>query len=251
MQLFSEHLIKDHILSKIDARVKIVCALVLLGMVLSYRGYVFPLVVLFTSFILCLVIKAPLRLVLLRFAEPLFIIAMVILLKFLFTGQEEIFSINLAGLKITGHIDGLMEGLKIAGRILGAVSIITVLGFVTPFTEIIAGLSWFRIPGGFIEILMFAYRYIFLLLEDAFVIYQAQKNRLGYIDMRKGLNSFGLLAGTLVIRSFDQSQKTALAMIQRGYTGNMPGLKHSPLKMGEAALALLFIIFAGAIWMIQ
>ena len=76
MQLFSEHLIKDHILSKIDARVKIVCALVLLGMVLSYRGYVFPLVVLFTSFILCLVIKAPLRLVLLRFAEPLFIIAM-------------------------------------------------------------------------------------------------------------------------------------------------------------------------------
>jgi cobalt/nickel transport system permease protein len=174
----------------------------------------------------------------------------VIILKFLFTGQEPILSINLAGLRITGYSDGLMDGLKIGSRMAGAISIIVTLGFTTSFTEITTGLSWFRIPGSFIEVLMFAYHYIFLLFEEAMVIYHAQKNRLGYIDIKKGLNSFGLLTGTLVIKSFDHAQNISEAMIQRGYTGKIPViLKNKPLKLGEVVLATLFIFFAGAIWM--
>jgi cobalt/nickel transport system permease protein len=130
------------------------------------------------------------------------------------------------------------------------VSVVALLGFSTPFTEFMAGLSWFRVPKGFIEILMFAYRYIFVLFEDAQVIYQAQKNRLGYSTVRRGLSSFGTLAGTLTIKAFDHSQNTTVAMVQRGYDGEMPMLVHRPFKSTELFASTLVLLIMGVLWTI-
>jgi cobalt/nickel transport system permease protein len=151
---------------------------------------------------------------------------------------------------LTGHRDGLMEGLLITSRILGGVSLLAAVGFATPFIEFMAALSWLRVPKPFIEIMMFAYRYLFVFLEDATTIYSAQKNRLGYTGIKKGLNSFGVLTGSLVLRGLEQSQKTADAMEQRGYTGDMPLLKGKPLRALELAGGLLIVIFGGVAWMI-
>ena len=248
MDYFSEYLKKEHALSRIDARVKILVALALLAMVLSYRGFVFPVATAAICLSLCIVIRVPLRVFMLRFSEPLFIIAVILFLKFFFAGKETLFSVRFAGIDIVGHSDGLREGLMIASRIIGAVSIVALVGFSTPFTEFMAGLSWLRVPKGFIEILMFAYRYIFVLLDDANVIYSAQKNRLGYSTMRRGLSSFGVLAGSLTLKAFDHSHNTAVAMVQRGYDGNMPLLKHKSFKPYEVAVSILFMTGMGLLW---
>ncbi|MBS3921468.1 MAG: cobalt ECF transporter T component CbiQ [Deltaproteobacteria bacterium] len=250
MQLFSEYFKKSNLLSRVDARIKLIVSLILLIMVLSYRGIVFPLLILCLGIILCIRMKIPLRVLFLRFSEPLVVASVVLILKFLTGGKDTLFSIEIAGIRLAGHTDGLMEGLMIAARILGAVSIIALLGFSTPFTEFMAGLSWFRIPKGFIEILMFAYRYIFVLLEDAMVIYNAQKNRLGYSSVRRGLNSFGVLTGSLILKAFEQSQNTTVAMAQRGYDGNMPILKHKPFKRSELLFSTLFVTTMGFLWRI-
>ena len=63
---------------------------------------------------------------------------------------------------------------------------------------------------------MFAYRYIFVLLDDATVIYSAQKNRLGYSTIRRGLSSFGVLAGSLTLKAFDQQPGTRRLPWSRG-----------------------------------
>ena len=248
MEIFSEYFKKDHLLSQVDARVKLGVSLFVLAMVLSYKGLVFPLLILGISLCLCIRMKIPFKVFLLRFSEPVFIAAVVILLKFLFSGQETMFSIKMWGITITGHKDGLMDGLQIGSRILGAVSVVALLGFSTPFTEIMAGLSWLKIPKGLIEISLFAYRYIFVLLEDAMVIYNAQKNRLGYSSVKKGLNSFGTLSGSLVIKALEHSQNITTAMIQRGYDGNIPMLKHRPFKLSEIAVSVLLIITLGVVW---
>ena len=250
MELFSEYFKKDHILAKIDGRVKILVALSILIMVLSYKGFALPLLVTLLCLFFCVRMRIPLRVFLLRFSQPLFFAALLLILKFFFSGNEVMFSINMMGIKLSGHKDGLMDGLMIASRILGAVSIVALLGFSTPFTEFIAGLSWFRIPKGFIEILAFAYRYIFVLLEDAMVIYNAQKNRLGYSNIRRGLNSFGILTGSLILKAFEQSRNTTVSMIQRGYDGNMPTLKHKPFKSSEVVFSLLLVILMGLVWKI-
>jgi len=250
MEIFNEYFKKDHLLSRVDARVKLGVSLLVLAMVLSYKGIAFPLLILCVSLAVCIRIKIPLRVFLLRFSEPVFIASVVILLKFLFSGQEDIFSIKIFGIIITGHKDGLIDGLQIAGRILGAVSVVAVLGFSTPFTEIMAALSWLKVPKGFIEILMFAYRYIFVLLEDATVIYNAQKNRLGYSGIRRGLVSFGTLTGSLVLKAFESSRNITTAMIQRGYDGNMPMMRHKPFRVSEIIASAAIITAMGVVWKI-
>jgi len=248
MEIFSEYFKKGHLLSQVDTRVKLGVSLFVLAMVLSYKGLAFPLLILGISLCLCIRINIPFKVFLLRFSEPVFIASVVILIKFLFSGQEAIFSVKMWGITITGHKDGLMDGLQIGSRILGAVSVVALLGFSTPFTEFMAGLSWLKVPKGIIEISLFAYRYIFVLLEDAMVIYSAQKNRLGYSNIKLGLSSFGILTGSLTLKAFDHSQSITTAMIQRGYDGNIPMLKHIPFKLSEIAVSVLLIITLGVAW---
>jgi cobalt/nickel transport system permease protein len=251
MEIFSEDFKKQHLLTTVDARVKFIVAVAALIMVISYRGFIFPSLVLLLNIGLCLKMRVPFKIFAVRLAEPLVIVLILVALKFLFTGKEVLFSLPLAGLSITGHKDGLIDGLMIASRILGAVSIVVVLGFSTPFTELMSGLSWMRIPKGFVEILMFAYRYIFVLLEDALVIYNAQKTRLGYSTVRRGLSSFGTLAGSLILKAFEHSQNTTIAMVQRGYDGTFPVTKHKPFKSSEIIVSAIFIAVMGVIWTLK
>lgn len=251
MEYLSEDFKKHHLLTGIDARVKFIVAIAVLLMVISYRGFVFPAVIVFLNIGLCMKMRVPFRVLMLRLSEPLVIVLILILLKFLFSGREALFSFSLFGLSVVGHKDGLIEGLMIAGRVLGAVSVVTALGFSTPFTELMSGLSWMKVPRGFIEVLMFAYRYIFVLFEDAMVIYNAQKNRLGYSSVRRGLNSFGALTGSLMLKAFDHSQNTTVAMVQRGYDGNIPMLKHKPFKPSEVIVSAVFLAALGGIWTLR
>ena len=240
----------DHLLTRIDPRVKLVSALALLVMVISSRGFMFPLLVGSLGLSFCLGMGIRLRLLAIRFAEPLFIAGMIVLLKLFFVGHESLFSFHLAGFDIVGHKDGLREGLLIAGRIAGAVALVAAVGFSTPFTDLMAALSWLRMPRGFIEVALFAWRYLFVLFDDAQVVYAAQKNRLGYAGYRRGLRSFGTLTGALVIKAFDNSQQITTAMVQRGYDGNLPLLRHKPFRLMEIMTSVLFVVIMGFVWCI-
>lgn len=249
-ECFADNFRQQHILSRVDARVKTLVTFALLLMVISSKGMFFPIFIAVSSLSLCIAMRIPLRHMFIRFAQPMFIALVVLLLKLFFTGQEVLFTLNLYGIEITGHKDGLLEGMRITSRVIGGVSLVIALGFAAPFTEFVAALSWLKVPRQFTEIMMFAYRYLFVFLEEAVTIYQAQKNRLGYAGIKKGLHSFGVLTGALVLRCIDQSQKTSEAMELRGYTGDLPLLMHEPLRHGEVAFAVLIVAFGGVIWMI-
>lgn len=250
MHTFSHTTHTGTFLSAIDPRVKLLFALALLLMVISGKGFLFPLTTAVLCISICVRSEIRPKALALRFAEPLFIIIMVVLLKLFFTGHSPLFSVSLFGMEVTGFRDGLQEGLLIAARIIGAVSVVNALACVTPFTELMAALSWLRLPQTFIDIVLFAWRYLFLLHDDARVIYSAQKNRLGYSNYRRGLRSFGTLTGTLVIKAFDSSRTITTAMEQRGYDGNMPMLKHKPFRMAEVAVSLTFIVCMCMVWLL-
>jgi cobalt/nickel transport system permease protein len=98
---------------------------------------------------------------------------------------------------------------------------------------------------------MFAWRALFMLYDDAGVVYTAQKNRLGYCGLRRGLKSFGSMAGMLTIRAFDSSQAMTVAMSQRGYDGSLPLLRASRLGRVQLAGLSLFAILASVAWKLQ
>lgn len=238
----------QHPLTRLDARVKLLATLALLVMVLTCRGSLFPLLLALLALGLCRSLGVRALLLLRRLAQPLAIAAMVLLLKTFATGQEPLFSFPLFGLELVAHGDGLREGARIAARITGAVSLLLLLGAATPFTELMAALAWLRVPRGLVDVTHFAWRYLFVLFDDALVVYHAQQNRLGYAGWRRGLRSFGTLAGALVIKAFDNSQAVTTAMVQRGYDGNLPLLRHRPLRAGEVTLSLLCVVALGILW---
>jgi cobalt/nickel transport system permease protein len=238
----------DHWLTRLDPRVKLLSFLFLLAMVISCRGFAFPLLLAAVSLALCPALGVRPGLLLVRFAEPLFIAVMVIILKLFCSGSTPLFSLHIAGFEAVGHRDGLMDGLFIASRIFGAVSLTALLGFSTSFTDLMGALAWLRAPRGFIEISLFAWRYLFVLFDDAQVVYAAQKNRLGYAGVLRGVRSFGTLAGTLVIKAFDNSQSIAVAMAQRGYDGNMPLLRQKPFRITEILCSIGFLLVMTVFW---
>jgi cobalt/nickel transport system permease protein len=239
---------RSHPLTAIDARIKLPCAAAVLSMVLTCHGVLFPLFVAVACLSACASLHIPLKRLLVRFSEPVFIVIVLIVLKLLFSGSEVIGTWHVLGIDIAAHRDGLMDGLSLGARIIGAVSVIAVLGFATPFVEFLGALAWLRVPKAFIEISIFAYRYIFLLLDDATVIYYAQRNRLGYSTVRRGVSSFGVLTGALVLKAFENSRTCAVAMIQRGYDGSLPSCGQRRLKGCHLALSALFLFLMGVVW---
>jgi len=248
MKRINFHNNSSHPLCSVDARVKLLVALALLLMVVSSSGFVFPLLTAGICLTLCITLKIRIRTLLTRFAEPLFIAAVVLLMKGLGTGSSPLWSVHLPFAEITLYREGLGEGFRLASRIVGGVAIVAAVGFATTFTELLAAFSWFRVPREVTEVALFAWRYLFVLADDAQVIHSAQKNRLGYVGVRRSCRSFGTLSGALVIKAFDASQTMTTAMMQRGYDGNMPLLKHRPLKLVELLPAAAVVTAMGALW---
>jgi len=244
------HSNSSHPLCLVDARVKLAVALSLMLMVASSSSFILPLITAGICLALCLSMKVRARTLLTRFAEPLFIAVVLLVMKALGTGNTPLWGVHLPLAEITFYKEGLFEGFRLASRIIGGVAVVAAVGFATTFTELLAALAWFRIPREITEVAMFAWRYLFVLGDDAQVIHSAQKNRLGYVGIRRSFRSFGTLAGALVIKAFDASQTMTTSMVQRGYDGNMPMLRHRPLHWGELLPAAAIVAAMGALWTI-
>ncbi len=241
---------KENGLAGIDARIKSLVSLAILVMIVSYRGFFFPWVITLFCLYLSIRIKVPVKAFLYRFSQPLVLALVIVLLKLFFSGEDRLFSIGFSGVQVVGYRDGLIEGVRAGSRIMGAVSVLIVMSFVTPFAGVIETLSWLRMPRGFIDVVLFAHRYLFVLFEEAQVIYTAQKNRFGYSTIRSGLNSLAVLAGSLTLKAFTHSQNIAVAMVQRGYVGVMPMPRQKPFLASEVVGSIVFVLTAGFIWMI-
>lgn len=226
-------------------------ACLLLILVISSRGSAFPWQVAGICLPVALISGMQPRLLMLRLLHPLFIAAMILALKTFLGGGEHAVLIHLGAFSLSGRLEGLHEGLLISSRIMGAVSVAVLLGQVMTFTETMAALAWLRVPRGLVEVSMFAWRALFMLYDDAGVVYTAQKNRLGYCGMRRGLRSFGSMAGMLTIRAFDSSQAMTVAMTQRGYDGSLPLLRSSRLDRAQLAGLTAFAILATVAWKLQ
>ncbi|MFA7061776.1 MAG: cobalt ECF transporter T component CbiQ [Pedobacter sp.] len=248
--LYHQH--KDNaVVATIDPRVRLLAAGLLLALVVSSSACVFPWLAAGICLPSALLSGLRLRMLLLRLLHPLFIATVILALKaFMGTGEAFAF-LDVGGYTLTAHREGLHEGLLIVSRILGAVSVAVLLSQVMTFTETMSALAWLRVPRSLVEVSLFAWRSLFKFYDDAVVVYTAQKNRLGYCGLRRGLSSFGAMAGMLTIRAFDSSQAMTTAMSLRGYDGSLPLLRESRLSTAQLAGLAVFALAATLTWKLQ
>lgn len=194
---------KDNFLSRIDARIKMIFVFAGIITILFSRLVAAPAIVVLLSLAFLLSIRIPFKVILLRMLFPLGMAAAILVL-------------HLIAYKGGG---GLFAGLLIMAKVAGCVSLVIFLSMTTPVNELLEAGYWFRIPRTWIEVAAITYRYVFVLIEDAITIRDAQKVRLGYSNLSRSIQSLAELTGSVFIRAYDQSISTCEAMKMRGYTG--------------------------------
>jgi len=116
----------------------------------------------------------------------------------------------------------------------------------TGFNAVCMALEKLGTPSVFAVQLLFLYRYLFVLVDEAARMVRARSLRT-FDGQTMGIRIFGYLLGHLLLRTLDRAQRIHLAMFCRGFDGTIRLL--CPLKIGrpEVAFVLGWSIFFGLI----
>lgn len=126
---------------------------------------------------------------------------------------------------------GLLRFSGIVARSLISIQAAVLLTATTRFPDILHALRHLKVPAVLVSIIAFMYRYLFVLVDEAERLMRARTSRSG---RRPGLSGGGSvrwraavaghMAGQLLVRSLDRSDRVYQAMLARGYRGEMPGM---------------------------
>lgn len=237
---------RDSAVHRLDPRTKILLALLfILAMALIPAG-AFVAYALLYLFLLMGVLSARIELpyILKRsfIAIPFALAA--ITLPFVVPGQTLFTLPFLGGIPIS--TEGAIRFVSILIKSWISVQAAILLVTVTPFPGLIWGLRALRVPGTLVTIISFAYRYLFVLSDEALRLRQARTARSGAAAGRRGGGRLlwrghvaGHMVGSLMMRSLERSERIYNAMAARGYRGQMRVL--NPPHMARVDLATLLL----------
>jgi len=115
----------------------------------------------------------------------------------------------------------------------------------TPWPHLLKALRCFRVPLVMVAILGMTHRYVFVLLTAATQLFEARASRLmGPVSPRERRRQVASGAGVLLERSLHLAQEVHLAMLARGYRGEVRIMQDFQLGRQDAPAILLFLFLA-------
>lgn len=141
---------------------------------------------------------------------------------------------------------GLMRFGSIVARSLLSIAAAVLLTATTRFPDVLHALRHLRVPAVLVGIIAFMYRYLFVLVEEVQRLLRARAARSARLPGTKGGGSLGWraavvghMAGQLLVRSLDRSDRVYQAMQARGYRGELLTLApHTMRRRDWLALAV-------------
>jgi cobalt/nickel transport system permease protein len=126
--------------------------------------------------------------------------------------------------------EGLARFISIALKSWISVQAAILLAASTPFPDLLVAMRAVKIPRLLVAIFGLMWRYLFVLVDEALRLLRARTARSGHAD-RPGLKPGGGLAwrarvaggmaGNLFLRAFERSDRIYVAMLSRGYDGEV------------------------------
>ena len=120
-----------------------------------------------------------------------------------------------------------------------------VLIAMTSFNGLCLALESLRVPRLFVTQLLFLYRYLFVLVDEARRMTRARELRT-FAHRHPGLKTFGSMVGHLLLRAADRAERIHLAMRCRGFDGHFHLLATTAFGAMDALFVLgwsLFFLF--------
>ena len=217
---FEEHSEGSSPLHRLDARIKLICAVAAVFCIVLLSHWELALLFFATCLGLALYSRASLKVYLKRLLFPLLIIVVVAITFPLTYGTTQVAVVP--GLMLPIYNEGVLFAILIFARCLAAVAVLNLLILVTPITTVMDSLAWFHVPSVIIDTMTLMFRYISVLSEESTRMYRAQESRCGHssrVSYLTKVRNFGSIAGALLMRAFDRAIKVGDAMASRGYTG--------------------------------
>jgi len=146
----------------------------------------------------------------------------------------------LAGVPIAA---GWVSFVSILARFVLTMSAILALTATTAFPALCQGLSALGVPRAFVVQLLFLYRYLFLLAEEAGRLRRARELR-AHGGRGFTLRVAGAMAGALFLRTLGRAERIYQAMSARGYDGRIRQLR--TIRFRAADVLFLAAVLAGA-----
>jgi cobalt/nickel transport system permease protein len=147
-------------------------------------------------------------------------------------------------------LPGLERLASIALKSWLSVQAAVLLATTTRFNDLLVAMRALRLPRILVAVVGLMWRYLFVLVDEAFRLVRARLARSGQAEGAAGRAGGSLawragvtggMAGSLFLRGFERGDRIYQAMLARGYDGEVRSLPVPPLKSSQ------FIILAGLI----
>ncbi|MFH1485912.1 MAG: cobalt ECF transporter T component CbiQ [Chloroflexota bacterium] len=135
--------------------------------------------------------------------------------------EGSLWSASLGPLWLGSNPTSVDTAARLATRALGCAAAMNFLALTTPLVDLIDLMRRSRLPLPLIDLMTLVYRFIFTLLDRLNQMHTAQDSRLGYVNLRRGMASAGVLAARLFVEAYRHSQRLQTALESRGYHGDL------------------------------
>lgn len=210
-------------LSKVNQNMKFAIGMLLLILsLINPYNYISLLVIGIMSFVIVGIAKIEFKDYIHFIKIPLvFLILSIIMILLNFSKDKEslLYSINIGSLYIGVSNESIVSSTRLFFRALSCLTCIYFIMLTTPFNQLIFVFKKLHLPDIVLEISMLMYRFIFIFMEEVSDIRKSQELRFGYINLKNGYNSFGLLVNMLFKRMMIRYDEMSIVLDMKLYDG--------------------------------
>jgi cobalt/nickel transport system permease protein len=226
------------LLQTFDPRIKILTFAGFLVVVALARNVWILVIVLALVVVLTLLSRIPLSFFLKRVLLfiPIFTALIAIPALFITPGQPLVSF----GSQVAITEQGVHTAVLLILRVVDSLSFGVLLILTTSWTRLLAALRWLRVPSLLVSILGMTYRYVFILLRTVNSMFLARRSRtIGSFSPPENRRWLARSLASTLAKSQHLSEEVYLAMLSRGYRGEVRVLSDFRLKFRD----LFWIIF--------
>lgn len=235
----------DSPLRRLDPRWKLAGLLGAAGVVVFLQTLPGVTLALFGALVLACLGRLPRRWCLARLGTTALVLAPFLLLL-PFVHRDTGTTLDVLGVRVS--VEGLRLALLVAVKTLALALLLLVLLATEPLLETLKAAHALRIPGVLVQVAALTYRYTFVLGAELERLRTALRVR-GYRN-RLSLHSYrtaGHVAGTLLVRGYEQAERVGHAMRCRGFDGEYRTLTEYKTRPADVLACAAIVAYAAGL----
>jgi len=222
----------DSPVHRLDARVKLPCCVVLIAAILVVPLAANRLLLVYAAALLAAALAS-------RLPATWLLKRMAILAPFLVLGTVAAVLIPSA--------EALAVWLSVAGKCLLVLVVAVLLAGTTASADLLRAARAWHIPRTLTALTGFALTYMAVLSDEAARMITAMRSRGRVRGLRRKLHTGAAMLVALMSRAAERADRIAMAMVSRGYRGQMLALTQRPVPAAQWAIAGAVLLLAGAL----